>query len=571
MISQRLRQRSAPQHRLGRRWGGGSGRALVALAVLSVHAASADTTRDTASADTAAKPCDVVVLDAAGRVLDADGAFASIERTPPEAPSADDPDARIFVVRGPASALPTHVSVQSFARGAGHARGEALDTLASVKLEARDCPAGSPAGVACAATPPVRVVMDAIDRDHALVKARSVVGVLDGTVVVEGPGVAARALDVRGPGGGPTLLGGLHVRVLRLAPGGAPSVGTSDGDAAARVEREVHQANLVWAQCGVRFGDDDAGANGEGTPARGEPAVRAGGAGRAGRLSVRVDLVDPPPPHLVAVGCDRAMPASGGSIAFNVERKSSAGGAPERVGIALDVPAGTTPAGAARRVARAVRKAGFVAVVSDGAAATTGTYAPSDVSIRNPDGSLATVVPPGGDQLSSDPTLAVCVGRVTLDDGLDHFDDATAAQGSLEERALVRAFDDGDPSTLDVYVVPSFVGESRIGESFIAAEHAALTNVVIEDRAGFRAGVASFTLGHELGHVLLDDPGHPDDYADDTPALLMDSDSASATAFGPRRLPLDACARMIVEAGPDARIPLLERSSGRAKRAPSTR
>lgn len=472
------------------------------------------------------------MLDADGNVLDGESARARIHRTAPAAVGEPDPDALTFVVRGPAADLPTFVSIQTFARGEGRARGAPLDLLGSVAVDPTPCPKGSPEGVACASTAPIRVVMDKVDRDHPLVRARSVVGELDGFVVIDGNSVAPRAIDVGGPRGDATLSGSLHVRVLRLAPGGAPAIGGTDAAAVTRVQREVDQANRVWAQCGARF-----------------DAPR-----------VIIEVVDPPPPHLVAVGCESAMPASGGAIAFNVEkpRKSGPGvHAVDLVGIAVEIAPGTSPAGAARVVARAVRKAGFVAVVTDNAAALSGTYSPSDVSIRHADGSLATVRPAGTDSLSSDPTLAVCVGRVAFDDGLSHFNDATAVQGALEERALVRAFDDGDPSTLDVYVVPSFRPANRIGESFIRSEGGAIQNVVIEDRAGFRADVASFTLGHELGHVLLDDPGHPDDYAVDTPTLLMDSDSASATAFGPRRLPLESCDMMTLESGPAAIVPLL--------------
>ena len=77
------------------------------------------------------------------------------------------------------------------------------------------------------------------------------------------------------------------------------------------------------------------------------------------------------------------------------------------------------------------------------------------------------------------------------------------------------------------------------------------------DRAGIRARKSSLTLAHELGHVLMDLPGHPDDYGVDTPTLLMDSDAADASPFGPRRIAVDECARVIRVSGPKARSPLL--------------
>jgi hypothetical protein len=77
------------------------------------------------------------------------------------------------------------------------------------------------------------------------------------------------------------------------------------------------------------------------------------------------------------------------------------------------------------------------------------------------------------------------------------------------------------------------------------------------DRAGVRARQASLTLANELGHVLLDLPGHPDDYGSDTPTSLMDSDAADPSTFGPRRLGVDECARAVRQSGPAARTPLL--------------
>ena len=43
--------------------------------------------------------------------------------------------------------------------------------------------------------------------------------------------------------------------------------------------------------------------------------------------------------------------------------------------------------------------------------------------------------------------------RVDLNDGLQHFGDTDSVAGTLEERALVKAVDDGDPRTIEVIVV----------------------------------------------------------------------------------------------------------------------
>ena len=185
--------------------------------------------------------------------------------------------------------------------------------------------------------------------------------------------------------------------------------------------------------------------------------------------------------------------------------------------------------------------------------------APSvDVSVRRKDGALASVDAVAGSPLSSDPMLSVRIGSVDLSDGLQHFTDMNAMAGTLEERTLLKALDDGDPSTIEVVVVPLFAGGGRIGESFIgSATFSSVRNVVLLDRAGIRARKSSLTLAHELGHVLMDLPGHPDDFGVDTPTLLMDSDAADASPFGPRRITVEECARVVRQAGPRARVPLL--------------
>jgi hypothetical protein len=179
------------------------------------------------------------------------------------------------------------------------------------------------------------------------------------------------------------------------------------------------------------------------------------------------------------------------------------------------------------------------------------------VLVRRRGGQLATLEPPARGPVSLDATLPACIGRVDLEDGLQHFGDVDATAGTVEERALVKAFDDGDPTTLEVFLVPSFDGGGRIGESFIASDGGSLRNVVLLDRAGVRGGRASSALAHELGHILLDDPGHPDDFGADTPTRLMDADAVNPSAFGPRRLVATECARAIRQSGPGSPLPLL--------------
>jgi hypothetical protein len=264
---------------------------------------------------------------------------------------------------------------------------------------------------------------------------------------------------------------------------------------------------------------------------------------------VAVRVVDPPPPHLLAVGNGLGVPASGGRIVFRIDGRKT---------VEVGVRAGELPSSVAHNVARAVETAGFVALMSTNARVSSGASPSVDLSIRRKNGGLARLEPLDGvGAVCDDATLEVRIGRVELDDGLDHFGDADSVAGTLEERTLLKALDDGDPSTVEVVVVPFFTGGGRIGESFIGADRGSLRNVVVIDRSGIRARRSSLTLAHELGHVLLDIPGHPDDFGVDTPTRLMDADAADASPFGPRRLTLAECARMVREAGPNARSPLM--------------
>jgi hypothetical protein len=308
--------------------------------------------------------------------------------------------------------------------------------------------------------------------------------------------------------------------VVRVAPGGGPSIGGTDAGAVEAVRSELAAASAIWAQCGVSLGDP---------------------------RQLDVHVVDPPPPHLLALGDGLGLPASGGEIRLRADGRAL-----------VVVTAGGEDAGqVAADVARAAERAGLAAVVSSNARIGPGAGPSADVSIRRRDGTLAAVDVQPGAPLSTDRTLSVRIGSVDLSDGIEHFTDMDAVAGTLEERTLLKAFDDGDPATIEVVVVPLFAGGGRIGESFIGSDLSSVRNVVLLDRAGIRARKSSLTLAHELGHVLMDLPGHPDDYGADTPTLLMDSDAADASPFGPRRLPIEQCARAIRQSGPNARTPLL--------------
>jgi len=473
-----------------------------------------------------ADPPRLELVDLDARPFDPARDHVAVARGVPADPTSAerDPDVVRLVVSSATGLPPSSVRVSSLPAPDGGARVSELDALSELALVASPCPPGHRGS--CATSEPFLVVVDALDRNHPLLRGRALIGEVGGALRID-TGADGASLSVRIGGPRQSELGPLarsrarlRVHVLRLVAGGSPAIGRDERDAVRMVRAEVARASALWGACGVSFGPEE-------------------------ELDVRV--VDPPPPSMLALGCDHGLPASGGSLRFSVDGRE----------LAVTVAPGSSARSAARVVARALESAGFVAVVSDNAAIGAATHPTSDVSVRRRDGKPALVSEPRRGRVSDDASLEVCVGRVALEDGLQHFADADAIAGTLEERALIKAFDDGDPSTIDVYVVPSFGGDSRIGESFIFADHGAIKNVVLEDRAGVRAHQASFTLAHELGHVLLDQPGHPDDFGADAPTRLMDADALNPTAFGPRRFALDECVRAQRQSGPGTPAPLL--------------
>jgi hypothetical protein len=477
-----------------------------------------------ASPRVASAAVQLTTVDAWGKGVDAERSHASIERTPPERTTDDptpgvvgDPDAIRFVLSGPRNEVPAAVRVTS--RDVAGAEVDRLD----VTLVDTPCSAGL--GPVCRVTPLLRVVSDDIDRNHPLVKDRSVRAEVGGALSVSASARAFGSLRVGGPRMTPIgpiarLRGKLRIVIVRNRPKGAPPFGADDEGAKVLARRQLGLANALWGQCGINFGEE---------------------------AEADVRIVDPPPTYLLALGCDVGLPSSGGEIRVRVDGRD----------VRAELKPRQTPRAAARAVARAIEQAGFVARVSENARIEPGADRTADVLVRRRDGQFVSIERPLDGRITTDATMTACIGGVDLSDGLDHFVDVDAPAGTVEERALVKAFDDGDPSTIKVFMIPAFAGGGRIGESFIYADRSSVRNVVIEDRAGVRADRASFALAHELGHILLDMPGHPDDYGVDLPTLLMDSDAADPSAFGPRRITIGECARAFRQSGPRAPVPLL--------------
>ena len=464
----------------------------------------------------------VAMRDEAGKKVDLAKSHASLERMPPAATSssgAQDTDALRAILELPDGSNDLDATVESYS-----ASGVKLDALAHVALAPATCPDTIPS-VHCLETAPLRFVVDDVDRAHPLVVDRSLRSEVGGAIVVRSGGrkQAIRVLGPRASDVGPIGRYKVRIRthVLRATAGGAPAIGGNDAGAVAMLRTELALASATWGQCGVSFGE-------------------------ASKLDVAV--VDPPARHLVSLGDDLGLPASGGEIKLRVDGKP----------VDVVIAKGTSIERAAHELAAAITKAGFTVTTSSNARIMPGAGNSVDLSVKRLNGTLAAIDAAKRDApLTTDATLSVRIGSVDPADGIEHFGDMDSMAGTLEERTLVKALDDGDPTTVELVVVPYFAGSGRIGESFITGDSPSMRNVVLLDRGGIRARRSSFTLAHELGHVLLEAPGHPDDYAIDTPTLLMDSDASDSSPFGPRRLTVAECVRVIRQSGPGSRTPLL--------------
>jgi hypothetical protein len=370
----------------------------------------------------------------------------------------------------------------------------------------------------------VRIVGDETDRDARGVQGRVLqVALRDRVVVRQAAQSASYRVGRPGAERGPAAArqARLTVHVLRRSTGQPAVIGTDDTAALQLVRAQIRMANEIWLQCQLTFGD---------------PAT------------VSMDLVDPPGPTLLSVSDRDGLPAKGGGeLAFTIDGRAI-GPIATRVG--------ATPLETGRDLAHAIQAQGFVAELTENLKTRYGAGSSADVLVRRRDSGFVSIAAKPGAPLSTDARQKLSIGEVDLGDGLREFDNATAQVGTLEERTLIKALSDGDPASIDLFVVNRFEFATRQGEAFIASGEGPIANAVVIDRNGLRQAPLAWTLAHELGHVLLDDPMHPDNVGPDRPWLLMDADNGRGTVNGPKRLRPEECTR-VRRVSEEARAPLL--------------
>lgn len=380
----------------------------------------------------------------------------------------------------------------------------------------------------------VRLVGDHVDRDARGVAGQALLVALRDTVRVvytTGGRTLQQAMRVSRPGDEPSAIAArraaLRVFVLRAAKGSPPVIGTDDASALQLIRDEVESANEIWLQCNITFG---------------APSEAA------------VEIADPPDHGFIAVANRDGLPARGGAIQLRADGKMLP---------PIIVPTGSSPADTALRIAEVLRAHGLSPQVTINPRTAFGALPSADVVVRRRNGELALIDAAPGFPLSTDPQQRIELGVVDLGDGIEEFDNMTATSGTLEERMLIKTLADDDPSTIDLFVINRFTHGTRQGEAFIEASSGAIGNAVILDRTGLRHRETAWTMAHEIGHVLLNQPLHPDNVGRDRPWLLMDSDNNRGTVNGPKRLTPEECsqARDVAGTPVDLLKPYAERNA----------
>jgi len=440
-----------------------------------------------------------------------------------------------------ASDDPDNVRVELWDPGAsltGRARVEALGAATSVgvrvgglRSQVSDLALVRPDAEAPMRSRFLRLVGDDIDQRAPGVQGQTLlVGLRDRVRVryqrPDAAGELTTDLRVGRPGNEDGALAARRARwrvVLLRQRAAGPVVGNDEAGALAIARRQVEIANEVYLQCAITWGD---------------PAT------------ARVDIVEPARDALLTVGDNDGLAAEGGAVRF-LANNTAVG--PVRV------QPGWRPVDTARSLAAALRAAGFTARVSVNARTDYGAFGSADVTARDRAGRPVAFAAVNGAPLTTDARQTVTVGRVDLGDGVDEFNNLNSASGTQEERALLKPLVDDDPGTIDLFLINRFARGTRIGEAFVEGAAGAVFNGLLVDRAGVSAEREAWTQSHEAGHILLDQPWHPDNTGPDRPWLLMDADASLGAVTGPKRLSVEECARIHQQSGVGAVPAMLTR------------
>lgn len=378
----------------------------------------------------------------------------------------------------------------------------------------------------------VRLVGDAMDLNAPGVQGQTLlVGLRDRLrASYRRPGVAGEAsfdLRVGRPGNEDGPLAARRARwrlvTLRASPGGRPVIGNDDDGAASLLREQVQISNEIYLQCAITFG----------VPS-----------------SYPVVVADPPRNTLLSVADDDGLRAGGGDVVFRVGGRAIGPIALRR---------GWTPLETAEAIGRAITRAGLNARVTANRRTDYAALGSADVMVSDGQGRWLAFEQSGNVPLSTDRRQRIQLGVVDLRDGIDEFQNMNSASGTLEERTLLKALVDDDPTTIDLVIINRFTRGTRIGEAFVEGDGGAIINALFVDRTGLSAQREAWTQSHEVGHIVLDQPWHPDNLGPDRPWLLMDADASLAAVNGPKRLTADECARVREESGPSSTPSLLQR------------
>lgn len=292
--------------------------------------------------------------------------------------------------------------------------------------------------------------------------------------------------------------------VLANPKTGRPVAGGDEAGVEALVRHQLHVAKQVFAQCGVTVS---------------EPSL------------ARFEMLEPPTSSLIAVGDRLGLLSRGGLVRFQVNGRKLG---PWKIG------ARYTPLQTARLISHHLESEGFYTELSENPRQRAYAHGSADIVVKAGNGTPATIEPWDDAPLSTEPMQSIEIGRVDIEDGIDAYDDRNAAVGTLEERTLVKSLRGGNRKTIEIFVIGGFSTPDRQGESFIWGNGSSLRNTIILDLQALARARQAYTLSHELGHILLDDLGHPDGRGEPDTSSLMHSRSSSAVG-GPKRISRSEC------------------------------